>query len=203
MNDSISVRRLSGKALERYIPELARLRIEVFRDFPYLYDGSDDYEQKYLETYVNSPDSVIVLAFDGDKVIGASTGIPMEHETAAFQKPFIEHGYDPRRVFYCGESVLQKAYRGRGLYKRFFQGREGHARELGRFDYCGFCAVQRPQDHPRRPADYTPLDAIWTRFGYVKHPELATTFTWKDLDEDTQSPKPMAFWLKPLKDDAR
>jgi GNAT superfamily N-acetyltransferase len=203
MNDPVLVKRLSGQALERYIPELARLRIEVFRDFPYLYDGSYDYEQKYLQTYVNSPDSVIVLAFDGDKVVGASTGIPMEHETEEFRKPFIEHGYDPGKVFYCGESVLLKEYRGRGLYKQFFQGREGHARELGRFDYCGFCAVQRPQDHPRRPADYTPLDAIWTKFGYVKHPELATTFTWKDLDEDTQSPKPMVFWLKSLKDNAR
>ncbi|HZP92062.1 MAG TPA: hypothetical protein VFB20_04175, partial [Burkholderiales bacterium] len=65
---AIRVERFSGKGLERYVDDLARLRIEVFREFPYLYDGSLDYERKYLKTYIGVPDSVIVLAFDGDRV---------------------------------------------------------------------------------------------------------------------------------------
>jgi GNAT superfamily N-acetyltransferase len=201
MGDAISVKRLSGKQLEPYITDLAQLRIEVFRDFPYLYDGTPEYEEKYLQTYIKSPDSVIVLALDGDKVIGASTGLPMEDETEEFRKPFVDHGYDPCRVFYCGESVLLKAYRGRGIYKEFFQGREGHARDLGRFDYCTFCCVQRPADHPLRPADYVPLDAVWTKFGYVKHPELRTAYTWKDVDQEVETAKPMVFWMKSIKED--
>ncbi|MFM8342036.1 MAG: GNAT family N-acetyltransferase, partial [Methylomonas sp.] len=36
MSNDIRIERLSGNALVKYIPELARLRIEVFRDFPYL-----------------------------------------------------------------------------------------------------------------------------------------------------------------------
>jgi len=200
MSGSISIKRLSGAELEPYIASLARLRIAVFRDFPYLYDGSFEYEQKYLQTYVKSKDSVIILALDGEEVIGASTGLPMEHETAEFQRPFIENGYDPASVFYCGESVLLKAYRGKGIYKQFFLGREGKARELGRFDYCSFCCVQRPPDHPLRPADYVPLDAVWTKFGYVKHPELHTTYTWKDVNEAAETAKPMVFWLKSIKE---
>jgi len=39
MSKDIRIKRYSGAALQQYIPELARLRIEVFRDFPYLYDG--------------------------------------------------------------------------------------------------------------------------------------------------------------------
>lgn len=200
MGAAISVRRLSGRQLEPFISDLARLRIEVFRDFPYLYDGTPEYEEKYLQTYVKSPDSVIVLALDGDKVIGASTGLPMEDETEEFQKPFVENGYDPRKIFYCGESVLLKAYRGRGIYKEFFQGREGHARGLGCFDYCSFCCVQRPEDHPLRPADYVPLDAVWSKFGYVKHPELATTYAWKDVDQAVETAKPMVFWMKSIRE---
>lgn len=196
----LRVERCTGKALEQYLPELARLRIEVFREFPYLYDGDYDYEQKYLRTYVESPDAVIVLAFDGERVIGASTGLPLEHETPEFQRPFLEHGHDPKKIFYCGESVLQHDYRGRGLYKQFFLGREGHARELGRFDYCSFCCVERPADHPRRPADHQPLDPVWSHFGYVRHPELVAHYTWKDLDEATESAKPMVFWMKALRE---
>lgn len=202
MAKEIRIKRWSGKPLEKYIPELARLRIEVFHDFPYLYDGDYDYEARYLQTYINAPDSVIVLAFDGETVVGASTAIPLQRETEEFKRPFIEHGYDPARVFYCAESVLQKQYRGLGIGVRFFEEREAHARELGGFDYIAFCCVQRPDDHPRRPKDYVPLDKFWNRRGYVKHPELYTPYTWKDLDEETPSPKTMVFWLKPVKENA-
>jgi hypothetical protein len=81
---------------------------------------------------------------------------------------------------------------------RFFEEREAHARELGCFDFICFASVQRPADHPRRPPDYVPLDRFWTRRGYEKHPELHTTFSWRDLDEAKESPKPLVFWLKRL-----
>ncbi|MBI1777190.1 MAG: hypothetical protein HYR63_17775 [Proteobacteria bacterium] len=35
----ITVERVTGTELERRIADLARLRIEVFREWPYLYDG--------------------------------------------------------------------------------------------------------------------------------------------------------------------
>ena len=93
MAKDIRIERWSGTALEQFIPELARLRIEVFRDFPYLYDGDIDYEKKYLQTYIDCPESVIVIAFDGDKVVGASTAIPMKYETGQLKKPFLDQGY--------------------------------------------------------------------------------------------------------------
>ena len=83
---------------------------------------------------------------------------------------------------------------------RFFEEREAHAAALKRFDWTCFCAVLRPYDHPRRPADHVPLDRFWNKRGYRKHPELTTTFSWQDLDETSKSPKPMVFWLKRLAD---
>lgn len=197
-DSSITIRCLSGRAIEPYLSDLARLRIAVFRDFPYLYDGTQEYEEKYLRTYVESPDSVVVLAYDGDQAVGASTGLPMADETEEFQRPFVDAGYDPQRIFYCAESVLLKSHRGKGIYKHFFDGRESHARKLERFDWCTFCCVQRPENHPLRPADYAPLDPIWSKFGYVKHPELVTSYTWKDVGEAEETAKPMVFWLKAL-----
>ncbi|HZP92595.1 MAG TPA: GNAT family acetyltransferase, partial [Burkholderiales bacterium] len=126
------------------------------------------------------------------------TGLPMEAETEEVKRPFVERGYDPNRIFYFGESVLGKGYRGLGIGVRFFAEREAHARALGRFGWTCFCAVRRPADHPRRPKDYVPLDAFWNRRGYAKHPELSTTFQWREIDEAAESPKPMVFWLKRL-----
>jgi GNAT superfamily N-acetyltransferase len=94
--------------------------------------------------------------------------------------------------------VLLPEYRGRGLGVRFFEEREAHARRLGRFEKICFCAVERPADHPRRPAGYVPLDAFWQRRGYRQQPDLRTSFVWQDLDEAHESPKPMVFWMKSL-----
>ncbi len=200
MAAGIDVRILTGatQALQDYVPDLARLRITVFREFPYLYDGTPAYEERYLQTYLDCPESVVVLALDAGQVIGASTGLPLEHETEAFKRPFVAAGLAPAQIFYCGESVLLPAYRGRGLYRQFFGGREDHARALGRFERMALCAVERAPDHPRRPADYRPLDAVWQHFGYARRSDLATSFDWKDLDEERDSPKRMVFWEKPL-----
>lgn len=194
----LTLKRLSGEALVRYIPELAQLRIQVFRDFPYLYDGDLAYEERYLQTYIQAPESVIVLAFDADKVVGASTGIPLKYETDEVQQPFVAAGYDVEKIFYCGESVLISRYRGQGAGVAFFEQREAHARELGDFDISCFCGVQRSEDHPARPIDFVPLDTFWRKRGYEKHPELTTTFSWKELDEQNESAKPMTFWMKQL-----
>jgi GNAT superfamily N-acetyltransferase len=203
MSDSITIQRFTGHdpELKKYIPDLASLRIRVFRDFPYLYDGTIEYEEKYLKTYTDCAESVVVLVLDGGIVVGATTGLPMDAETPEFQKPFVENGYDPSKIFYCAESVLLPEYRGRGIYPKFFAERESHARSLSRFDTVAFCCVQRPENHPLRPADYVPLDRIWTKFGYVKHPELHTTYRWKDVGETEETEKPMVFWLKSLKEE--
>ncbi|KEA64187.1 Histone acetyltransferase [Marinobacterium lacunae] len=188
---------LRGAELEPWLEHVAALRIRVFRDFPYLYDGSLEYEARYLRTYVETDTAVCVLALDGDKVVGASTGLALGDETEAFRKPFEQAALDVDAYFYCAESVLLPEYRGGGLYKAFFSEREAQARALGK-RYSVFCAVQRPEDHPLRPADYRPLDEIWHRFGYEPCPDLVTGFNWKDIDQPVESEKPMQFYSKVL-----
>ncbi|MFO0997264.1 MAG: GNAT family N-acetyltransferase [Alphaproteobacteria bacterium] len=196
--DRLRVESFTGEAARRHIPALAALRIEVFRDFPYLYDGSLAYEETYLRTYTESPDSVIAIAFDRDSVIGAATGLPLAHEPANVTASFKGKGYDTARIFYCGESVLKRAYRGQGLGVAFFEHREAWARRLGRFREIAFCAVVRAADHPRRPPDYVPLDSFWRKRGYAPVEGLECTMTWRDLDEREETAKRMQFWMKDL-----
>lgn len=198
MSDELRIERLYGAAIAQQLPGIAQLRIQVFREFPYLYEGSEDYERKYLQTYIDSPDSLFVLVFDGERLVGASSGLPLSDEVDDLRRPFEQQGEPVERIFYCGESVLLSEYRGRGIGLRFFEEREAHARRLGRFEKICFCAVERPADHPRRPADYLPLDGFWQRRGYQKRSDLRTTFVWQDLDETAESPKPMVFWMKSL-----
>ena len=196
MSEELVVRSHAGSDLTRYIPRLAHIRIRVFRDFPYLYAGDFDYERRYLETYLQSPRSVIVLVFDGSNIVGASTGLPLSDETPNVIAPFASQGYDPTKIFYVGESVLFSQYRGQGLGVRFFDEREAHAHRLGGFRWTAFCAVDRPPDHPRRPPGYVPLDSFWQKRGYHREPGLKAVFTWRDLDDDAETAKTMTFWMK-------
>lgn len=193
------IKSLTGPHVKPYISDLARLRMEIFREFPYLYEGSLEYEENYLKAYTDSPESLVVVAFCEDRVVGASTGVPLEQAADEFKSPFLEHGYDPARIFYFGESVLRQEFRGRGIGVQFFEERESYASGLGRFDYTAFCAVERPENHPRKPKQYVPLDQFWNRRGYTKQPRMVTSFSWQDLDEQHQSPKPMVFWMKSLR----
>jgi GNAT superfamily N-acetyltransferase len=195
----VRVERLTGARLQALLPDLARLRITVFRAFPYLYDGSLDYEERYLQTYVRAEDSVLVGAFDGDRVIGASTGLPLAHEPPSLTDTFTAHGFEVAKIFYFGESVLLPDYRGHGVGVAFFREREAHARVLGRFTFASFCGVVRPPEHPRRPPDYVPLDAFWRKRGFAPVPGMVGSLTWRDLDAAEETAKPMQFWVKALK----
>ena len=197
MSGRARVETLAGAAVEPAIADLARLRIQVFRDFPYLYDGDLDYERKYLRKFARLPESTVVVARDGDAVVGASTALPMTNAGAEIMAPFRDHGLDPAHYYYFGESVLLPAYRGQGIGVAFFTEREARARALG-FRHATFCAVDRPADHPRRPKGYVPLDAFWTHRGYARRPDLVATFDWKEIGEAEESPKTLTFWVKTL-----
>ena len=193
----IATRVLLGAELAGVLDDVARLRIAVFRDWPYLYDGDPDYERRYLERYRISQDAIVVGAFDGGTLIGAATGTPMEDHATEFAAPFAETGLALSDVFYCAESVLLPAYRGRGLGHAFFDAREAHARDLGR-RYAAFCGVQRPADHPARPQAWRTLDAFWRARGYEPLDGVVAEFSWRDLGDATDTMKPLQFWIRSL-----
>lgn len=194
---TVVVRTLTGPDLEAVLPDLAQLRIEIFRDWPYLYEGTLTYESRYLQTYRDSPGAVLIGAFDGGAIIGAATGTPLEDHAEDFGAAFAAEGIALDQVFYCAESVLLPEYRGRGFGHRFFDLREAHARALGR-RYAAFCAVVRPDDHPKRPKAPRSLEPFWTARGYEKLPGVPSQYPWKDIGAREETAKTMQFWMRSL-----
>ncbi|MEN8741208.1 MAG: GNAT family N-acetyltransferase [Phaeobacter gallaeciensis] len=188
---------LTGAALEAALDDVAALRIEVFRAWPYLYDGDLGYERDYMQSYRDSARAVVVGAFDGDRLVGAATGTPLADHADDFAAAFAGTDIDLTTVFYCAESVLLPEYRGQGAGHGFFDAREAHARKHG-FTKSAFCGVQRPEDHPLRPADYAPLDPFWRKRGYAPLPGVMAEFSWKDVDQRDETRKPLQFWIRVL-----
>ncbi|MFM5906856.1 MAG: GNAT family N-acetyltransferase [Novosphingobium sp.] len=173
------------------------LRIRVFAEWPYIYDGDLDYERAYLREFVDAPGSVLVVAKAGAAIVGAAIGSPMLSQKPEFRAPFEARGLATDTLFYFGESVLLPAFRGRGIGHRFFDLREAQARSCGAAA-CAFAAVNRPADHPRRPPDYQPLDEFWRKRGYAPVNGFVTALEWKDHDDVQPTAKDMQFWMKRL-----
>jgi GNAT superfamily N-acetyltransferase len=189
---------LAAGEVERALEDLARLRIEVFADWPYLYDGDEEYEARYLMRFSASPGAVVVAARDAaGRMVGAATAAPLSDHAEEFAKPFARIGLDPSGFFYLAESVLLPDYRGQGAGRQFFAMREAAARAQG-YEHAVFASVLRPDDHPARPADYVPLDRFWRSLGYEPYPGLLAAFSWRDIGETVESVKELQVWGREL-----
>ncbi|WP_428660100.1 GNAT family N-acetyltransferase [Runella sp.] len=187
-----------GPEIASVIEDLGKLRIAVFRDYPYLYEGTLDYEKEYLQTYVKSPRSFLFAVYDGAEMVGATTCLPLIDETHDVRQPFEEAGFDLTSIFYFGESILLPAYRGLGWGHRFFDEREAHARSFGTYNITCFCAVEREENHPAKPEAYRPNDAFWAKRGYHKEPSLQSGFEWPDIGQTHSTPKKMVYWMRSI-----
>lgn len=194
----LDVKAVTGQDIDAVLADLSRLRIMVFRDWPYLYDGDLAYEEKYLQKFAAAKGAVVITAYDGTHMVGASTAAPMVEHADEFGEPFKKSGYDISKIFYCGESVLLKSHRGFGLGHAFFEGREAQAHKLGGFTHSTFCRVVRPDDHALKPADYAALDPFWKKRGYAPVQGVIATYDWKDIDQPSETTHNMQFWMKAL-----
>jgi GNAT superfamily N-acetyltransferase len=197
---AISIETFTGAAIGQRLPILARLCTTVFREWPHLYDGDGSYDVRHLQTLADSPRAMLLIAYDADVAIGASTCLPLADATENVQAPFLSWGWPPRRFFYLAESVLLPKYRGRGVGKTFFAMREKHARTASDCDFSCFCTIQRPQDHPARPAGAVPLNAFWRGRGYNPVPDLHCRMAWREIGRMRDSKVTLVFWMKSLTD---
>ena len=196
--NSYEVVRLKGADIASVFDELAALRIAVFRDYPYLYEGTPAYEKEYLRIYSESERSFLAAVYHQGTLVGATTCLPLAEETEELKKPFLENGSDPTHIFYFGESIILKEHRGRGFGHLFFDEREAHARSFGTYTHTCFCSVDRGTSHPLRPADYRSNESFWSKRGYQGMPTLQATMEWPDSGETHSTSKPMIFWMKEI-----
>ena len=125
--------------------ELATLRINVFREYPYLYDGSLEYEKNYLSQYLSTKNSALVIVKDAERIIGAVTGIPLNETFSDCKDFFIENKIPMEGIFYLGEITLLKEYRGQGIGARMYELFEEFVRGNNEYKQIVLCEVVSPK----------------------------------------------------------
>ena len=124
---------LTGAVIAEKLDDLATLRLDIFLEYPYLYQGRREDELAYLRTYAEKPEACVILAYDGHAVIGAATGMPLICEDAQLLDAFADTAYSLNEIYYVGELLFRPAYRNCGLGQKLLAQMESHVRSLGRY----------------------------------------------------------------------
>ena len=83
-----------------------------------------------MRWYAESPRAAVVVAFDGERPVGASTCIPLADEAEAVTAPFRARGWALERFFYFGRIGAVARLSREGCRRSVFRGARG-SRETG------------------------------------------------------------------------
>lgn len=193
----ISANLLTGLSVEGCLDDLASLRINIFKEYPYLYDGFPEDELKYLRLYMETPDAFVISVKDSGRMIGAATGVPLCYEHEGLVAPFIGTSYSVDELFYVGEVLFYQECRDRGLGLNLLKQIEEYVRTLGSYRYLTCATVVRPDNHPLYPENYVKIDKFLTRTGFNILPDVTSNFVWQETD-GVMRDHLMQFWIKEL-----
>ena len=164
-HDGLADRVFRGLSVSPYLKDIAKLRIDTLKDFPYLYKGELEKEIEHLEkTYLASNDSWFLLYLSSTGVIGGIGITPLDMLPSDIKEPFIINGLNIHDYMYIGEAMLLRDYRDRGLFKNMLSFAEKQAKFAGKKNTV-FSYVEREKmnDRYKRAGD-----SLWEKFGYSK-----------------------------------
>lgn len=188
-----------GDALGAWIDRTARMRLEVFSGWPYLYEGTLEIERKYFEAFQGRSGAVVVEARLDGEFAGLATAIAFERDLYILSRSkeiFRAAGEDPGAFFYLGELLVEPRCRGRGIGRALLEEVRAEGRSQG-LSRCCLMAVERPLDHPSRPRDFREPVPLWVEAGFRRLAGTAlfpypTRLPGGDVAD---LPNPMRFWV--------
>ena len=186
MNINLQTYQQAGLADE--IGILSEFRLRFFREYPYLYVGSEDNEQKHLADYLVNPTTRLIVARETEKIIGVAIGTMLSTElniVCKIENQLQQYEIQSQHCFYLGEMIAEPEYRRSGVGKRMLELLKIAGREQGADRFCFLAVVREPHD-VRRPADYTDAsESIFRKFGFEKT-DISVTFEWNTIQPNGQ-----------------
>ena len=141
---------VTGRQFKQHINTVANLRISIFKEYPYLYDGNMASEADYLNSYSVSKNSILIMVKDKEKIVGAVTGIPLFETDEMFLTPFVKHHFSIHSIFYLGEILLLKKYRGKGIGYKMYKMFEDLVRQNKQYEKIAIAEVLRNKNRSKK-----------------------------------------------------
>ena len=198
----MEIKLVTGKEICTYLDIVATMRLQYFREFPYLYEGSLEAEKNYIRKLALIPDALLTVALMDEKVIGFCTGVPLKSDYDSIKEAktlFINEGVDPTPYFYYGEMIVLPAFRNAKTLLSMAQAQDAWCKARG-FIFSCFLTVMRKLNDLRFPKKYRSLEPIWLRGGY-KRMQLSIFLQWPTIQLDgsvEEKVNELEFWEKKI-----
>lgn len=185
-----------------YIETISQLRVNMFREYPYLYVGDVGQDKSYLQGYAEDKQAMIAIAKVDGIFAGASTGIPLNSDSAIVAKikcVFEKANINIEDYYYFGEVFVLPEFRGLGITTQLFSAQDALIKSWGFKHACGLTIV-RENNHPLKPTDYKSPDSMWEHLGFRKN-KLTAVFKWPTVQADSSikdADNTVEFWAKKL-----
>lgn len=185
-----------------FIETVSKVRIDVFKDYPYLYEGDLEYEKKYVQGYTADSKAMIAIARIDGKIAGVSTGIPLISDSeivADAKKVFAKDQVDIGDYYYYGEIIVLPEFRGKSIASRLYAEQDAVVKTWG-FKHVCILTVVREQDHPLKPENYKSPDSMWKHLGFFRN-NLTVEYHWPTIQIDKtvrDVNNTLEFWTKSL-----
>lgn len=173
---------LKGAEIVPYTRALSEFRIKEFYEFPYLYVGTVEGDLPYTQSYASTPQGRLIVAFDGEAIVGMYSGMPLDIPESYFRSlslptPYLcawsqklsKEGIETAKYYYSGELMIDPALRKKKLGSRLMTLFKDEAKGMGFSGMIGVTSV-RPADHPLRPKNYFNTDTVWGKHGFRRTP---------------------------------
>lgn len=189
-----------GTSITPFVKDITDLCIEIYREYPYLYEGTEEEYLPFIEHYTSSNNGIACLLFDNTKPIGVAIGMSMNEMREKYKQPFINARplENCNELFYLGEFLLLKDYRGKGFGKQMYLELERLVKENLNLQKICFCKIDEDVHNPLIPADYKSLDEFWRKLGFEKCDDATVIVDWRDVSAEKDSPHKLVYWLKTL-----
>lgn len=195
-HEAVQVKTFEGPAITQHLDEIARLNNQIYREYPYLYNGEDAEYSSYLKSYAQTENSLVCIAYDHGKAVGLAAAMPLAKSRDFYSTPFSENGYNVQQIFYLGEFGLAPQFQGHGITDAMYQKIQDFAKAKG-YETVSLWELNNPSP-TQKPAGYIPREDFWKKLGFIQHPELNFTISWTNINETEESPHKAIYWLKKL-----
>jgi hypothetical protein len=198
-SEGITLKAFTGPEAFYYWQELVPLVVEVYKEYPYLYDCKMEADwMLYFKqrTFLHSSLSNVLIIFDNEKVIGFSYSIPLNEEVEIIQHDFLKNNAITRNYLYIGDTLISPYYQGKGLIKKIIASHEEHAQKI----VCSslvLVAIDRPENYCSKPSDYRSLDSLWDYLGFQKN-GMKVYESWLQVDTKKVEDNVQSIWIKKL-----
>lgn len=197
----INIREYIGDSIKPHLDEVARWRLQHFREFPYLYAGTFEYEREYLQGMIGDNKSMLLMIDDQQgQLVGISTGVPLcggAEIVGDAPKLFRGAGLQAEKYYYFGEVIIAPDARGKSVARKMFDHQEARAASWGFASGC-LAVVVREKPDARQPKYYVDSDKVWCGLGYSKT-QLTFEYEWPTIQVDgsvRETSNSLVFWTK-------